>query len=212
MKKIIIVTALFVLLLSCKTTQNSTKILNKNSKEIIELITIMQGYYSSQKQALNDTNYFNISLRMTPIWKEKGNYLFVEQAIFDKQNKPYRVRVYKVTERNQNKFISEIYTVKNEKDWTGKWTTPEAYDKLTEADIDLKKGCEVVLQRNGKNKFVGSTGDKTCPSELRGASFAKSKVTVLKNQILSWDQGFDKEGKQVWGATKGGYEFVKMKE
>ena len=105
-----------------------------------------------------------------------------------------------------------FYTLKNEKDWIGKWATPEAYDKLTVTDIDLKHGCEVVLKRDGKNKFVGSTGDKTCPSELRGASFANSIVTVLKNEIVSWDQGFDKNGKQVWGATKGGYQFIKIKE
>ena len=76
----------------------------------------------------------------------------------------------------------------------------------------MKEGCQVTLKRDGKNKFSGATGDKTCPSELRGASFANSIVTVTKNEILSWDQGFDKEGKQVWGATKGGYRFIKMKE
>ena len=169
----------------------------------------MQGYYSSEKQALADKDYYNISLRMTPIWKSKGNYLFVEQAIFDKQDKPYRVRIYKVSQRG-NEFISEIYTLKDEKAWIGKWATPEVYDQLTEADIELKSGCEVVLKRTGKNRFEGATGDKTCPSELRGASWANSKVTVTENTIHSWDQGFDKDGKQVWGATKGGYEFIKI--
>jgi hypothetical protein len=77
--------------------------------------------------------------------------------------------------------------------------------------IELKQGCEVVLKRVEKNKFSGSTGDKTCPSELRGASFANSIVTVTKDGIVSWDQGFDKDGKQVWGAEKGGYKFVKIK-
>ena len=212
MKKIIIVTILFALFLSCNSTKNSSTSINKNSKELKELVSIMQGHYSSERQSINDTSYFNISLRMTPIWKEKGNYLFVEQAIFDKQNKPYRVRVYKVSQKSENEFISEIYTIKNEKDWIGKWATPEAYDKLTIADIELKQGCGVVLKREAKVKFVGSTGDKTCPSELRGASFANSKVTVMQNEIVSWDQGFDKDGKQVWGATKGGYQFIKIKE
>jgi len=63
---------------------------------------------------------------------------------------------------------------------------------------------------DGKNKFAGQTGNKTCSSELRGARYASSKVTVTKNEILSWDQGFDKEDKQVWGATKGGYIFKKI--
>lgn len=204
MKKTIVLLVAILLAVGCKTSQNQS-----DSTELKELVNIMQGHYSSEKQALADKDYYNISLRMTPIWKSKGNYLFVEQAIFDKQDKPYRVRIYKVSQRG-NEFISEIYTLKDEKEWIGKWATPEVYDQLTEADIELKSGCEVVLKRTGKNRFEGATGDKTCPSELRGASWANSKVTVTKNMILSWDQGFDKDGKQVWGATKGGYEFIKI--
>lgn len=204
MKKTIVLLVAILLAVGCKTSQNQS-----DSTELKELVSIMQGHYSSEKQALADKDYYNISLRMTPIWKSKGNYLFVEQAIFDKQDKPYRVRIYKVSQRG-NEFISEIYTLKDEKAWIGKWATPEVYDQLTEADIELKSGCEVVLKRTGKNRFEGATGDKTCPSELRGASWANSKVTVTKNMILSWDQGFDKDGKQVWGATKGGYEFIKI--
>lgn len=204
MKKAIVLLIAILLTTACKTSQNQSE-----SKELKELVSIMQGHYSSEKQALADKDYYNISLRMTPIWKSKGNYLFVEQAIFDKQDKPYRVRIYKVSQRG-NEFISEIYTLKDEKAWIGKWATPEVYDQLTEADIELKSGCEVVLKRTGKHRFEGATGDKTCPSELRGASWANSKVTVTENTIHSWDQGFDKDGKQVWGATKGGYEFIKI--
>lgn len=204
MKKAIVLLIAILLTTACKTNQNQSE-----SKELKELVSIMQGHYSSEKQALADKDYYNISLRMTPIWKSKGNYLFVEQAIFDKQDKPYRVRIYKVSQRG-NEFISEIYTLKDEKAWIGKWATPKVYDQLTEADIELKSGCEVVLKRTGKHRFEGATGDKTCPSELRGASWANSKVTVTENTIHSWDQGFDKDGKQVWGATKGGYEFIKI--
>ncbi|WP_445452578.1 chromophore lyase CpcT/CpeT [Flavobacterium sp. 25HG05S-40] len=209
MTKTLLLVSAFLVLVSCKSGQNAT---SNNSSALNELVSIMQGHYSSEKQSIADTDYYNISLRMIPIWKQKGHYLFVEQAIFDKQDKPYRVRIYKVSQRSDNEFISEIYTLKNEKEWIGKWTTPEVYDQLTENDIELKQGCEVVLKRESRNKFVGATGDKTCPSELRGASWANSKVTVLENEILSWDQGFDKEGKQVWGATKGGYQFIKIKK
>lgn len=208
MKKTLFLLAITTLFLGCKSSQNKTF---KNSSELNELVTIMQGHYSSELQSKEDKEYYNISLRMTPIWKDKGNYLFVEQAIFDKQDKPYRVRIYKVHQVGE-KFISEIYTIKNEKDWIGKWSTPKVYDQLQESDIELKVGCEVTLKREGKNKFSGATGDKTCPSELRGASFANSIVTVTQNEIHSWDQGFDKEGKQVWGATKGGYRFVKIEK
>ena len=153
MKKTFTFLSAIVLFIGCKSTQNPSF---KNSAELQELVNNMQGHYSSEKQSIADKDYYNISLRMTPIWKEKGNYLFVEQAIFDKQDKPYRVRVYRVHQEGDT-FISEIYTIKNEKDWIGKWATPEVYDKLTDADIELKQGCAVTLKRIDKNKFVGHT-------------------------------------------------------
>ncbi len=208
MKKILLALLISVTLFSCKSGKNSTSI-SKSQSNLNELVASMQGNYSSEKQSKKDTTYFNISLRMVPIWKDKGNYLYVEQALFNKQEKPYRVRIYKVSQLSENEFISEIHTLKNEKEWIGKWKTPEAFASLSEKDIELKQGCGVKLTRTDKNKFEGSTGNKTCPSELRGASYASSKVTVTENEILSWDQGFDKADKQVWGAEKGGYVFVK---
>lgn len=205
-RTIVLFFSVSIILIGCKSSQNKNSV---NSKYLNELITIMQGNYSSEKQSVKDTSYFNISLRMVPIWKNKGHYLYVEQAMFKKQEKPYRVRIYKITQLSENEFISEIYTLKNEKEWIGKWKTPEAFDALSEKEIELKDGCGVRLKRIGKNKFAGETGDKTCPSELRGASFATSKVTVFENKIISWDQGWDKNDKQVWGAEKGGYAFLK---
>lgn len=207
MKKIIVLLAV-IIAVSCKLGQNKS---TQKDAELTELVNLMQGTYSSEKQAAADTSYYSISLRMIPIWKNKGNYLYVEQALFKKQDKPYRVRIYKVSRKNNEEFVSEIHTLKNEKEWIGKWRTPEAFDALSENDIELKPGCEVVLKRIGKNHFSGSTGAKTCPSELRGASYATSKVTIKEGQIISWDQGFDQNDKQVWGATQGGYVFDKLK-
>ena len=138
MTKTLLLVSAFLVLVSCKSGQSAT---SNESSALNELVSIMQGHYSSEKQSIADTDYYNISLRMIPIWKQKGHYLFVEQAIFDKQDKPYRVRIYKVSQRSDNEFISEIYTLKNEKDWIGKWATPEVYDQLTESDIELKQGC-----------------------------------------------------------------------
>lgn len=204
MKKIVVL-VFSIVLISCTSSKSKSDKINGN---LNELVNIMQGQYSSEAQSKRDTSYFNISLRMIPIWKSKGHYLYVEQAMFTKQEKPYRVRIYKISQRG-DEFVSEIYTLKNEKEWIGKWKTPEAFEALSSQEIELKEGCEVVLKRISKNRFSGQTGAKTCASELRGASYATSKVTVTENEILSWDQGFDKNDQQVWGAEKGGYEFVK---
>lgn len=196
-----------LILTSCSISKTKATTQN-DSSHLKELVSIMQGQYSSDAHSKRDSAYFNISLRMIPIWKNKGHFLYVEQAMFSKQEKPYRIRIYKILQKGDT-FISEIYTLKNEKNWIGKWKTPEAFSELEESEIELKPGCEVILKRTSKNKYIGETGLKTCPSELRGASYASSKVNVYENKIVSWDQGFDKNDKQVWGAEKEGYEFVK---
>jgi len=175
---------------------------------LVILHQMMQGHFSSEKQSANDKEFLNISLRMVSIWPTKGYFLYVEQAMFDKQDKPYRVRIYQISQKD-NVFVSEVYTLKNEKEWIGKWHSPALFDALKMEDIELKSGCEVILSKFEK-KFSGATGIKTCPSELRGASYATSKVEITPTQILSWDQGFDKDDKQVWGATKSGYVFDRI--
>lgn len=183
---------------------------SKSDRRLEQLFNLMQGEFSSEKQSIEDSTYFNISLRMTPIWKDRGHFLYVEQAMFENQDKPYRVRIYRLSRKGRNEFISEVFTLRNEQEWIGKWKTPDSFDALSLDDLELKSGCEVVLIRHGRNKFIGETGATSCKSELRGASYATSKVSILKNKILSWDQGFNNEGKQVWGATKGGYIFEKL--
>lgn len=176
-----------------------------------QLKTYMTGTFNSAAQAARDTTYFDITLHMYPIWTDReGCWLYVEQAVTARQEKPYRQRIYKLEQTGAQRFVSKVYTIKNEKDYVNAWKTPGAFDRLTLEGIELKSGCEVVLQPSGR-QFSGATGDKTCPSELRGASYATSRVTVFPDKILSWDQGFDAAGKQVWGATAGGYEFLKVK-
>lgn len=201
-------TVIFLLLLTICSNGYAQK---RKQSDLDRLYVMMQGYYTSEKQSKQDSTYLNITLRMTPIWTKKGKFLYVEQAVAGKEDKPYRVRVYKLTSQ-KNTIISEIYTLKDDKKWIGKWRTPEFFDNMTEDDIELKAGCEVVLQKVATDVFSGQTGEKSCPSELRGANYATSKVTVSPGKMESWDQGFAYNGNQVWGAEKGGYVFDKILE
>ncbi|MCU0346910.1 MAG: chromophore lyase CpcT/CpeT [Saprospiraceae bacterium] len=194
------------LLSACAVSKKS-----KADKDLLLLREAMTGSFSSAAQAARDTNYFDISLHMYPIWpKREGHWLYVEQAVTANPGKPYRQRVYQLEQRDAQTFVSHVYTIKAEKEYVNAWKTPEKFEELALDGIELKAGCEVVLRKDGK-LFSGATGDKTCPSELRGASYATSKVTIHPDKIVSWDQGFNAEGKQVWGATLGGYEFLKKK-
>jgi hypothetical protein len=194
---------LSLLISSCQTEP-------KEDKELNELFALMQGSFNSENQAKQDSSYYNISLHMYPIWKDKGNYLYVEQALNSMQQRPYRQRVYKVTRLNDSIFSSAIFTIPYDSLWIGKWKTPEDFDRISPEYLVERTGCEVLLKRLGDNRYKGATGIKTCKSSLRGASYATSEVEITSQQVLSWDRGFDSIGNHVWGAEKAGYIFDKL--
>lgn len=156
-----------------------------------------------------DTDYFHISLRMVPIWEARSNefFLYVEQAMAANMTKPYRQRVYHVFAEG-DEFVSRIYSLPRQDRFVGKNSDDAVFGLITPDSLILKQGCDVRLKFDASSKtFVGKTADGTCPSDRSGASFTTSEVTLYDGRMVSWDRGWNKEGKQVWGATKGGYDF-----
>jgi len=199
-----------IVLLICFNCKNAPPPEPVNDVELDELFALMQGSFNSEAQATLDSTYYNISLHMYPIWEDKGKFLYVEQAINSAQDRPYRQRIYEVKRESDSTFSSAVYRLDVDSVWVGKWKNPKSFDSIALKDITLKQGCEVILKRISKHNFVGKTGDTSCESTLRGASFARSEVEILEDKIISWDRGFDADGNYVWGAEKGGYVFNKL--
>ena len=206
MSRFLVAIVLSILISSCisKSEQISPE------KNLDNLFSMMQGSYNSEAQSKTDSTYYNISLHMYPIWQDKGNWLYVEQALNSMQDKPYRQRIYEVKLLNDSTFTSRIYTIPSDSLWIGKWKTPAAFDSLSPENLNLREGCQVLLAKKSDSLFKGQTGEKTCGSSLRGSSYATSEVEISPNKIVSWDRGFDASGNHVWGAEKGGYVFEKL--
>ncbi|MFS4416371.1 chromophore lyase CpcT/CpeT [Maribacter sp. 2307ULW6-5] len=194
-----------ILMAACKHATQSP--VNKKDTELMELFGLMQGSFNSERQSVADSTYFNISLHMYPIWQERGNWLYVEQAMHNAQHRPYRQRIYEVKRNAAGQLASYIYTLPEDSLWVGQWKHPKAFDRLLPQDLGLRKGCEVILTKVANGTFAGQTGTGSCASNLRGASYATSVVRIDTNGLTSWDRGFNAAGEQVWGAVKGGYVF-----
>jgi CpeT/CpcT family (DUF1001) len=177
-----------------------------------ELERYLTGYFTSAAQAAADKDYFNIELRVVPVWLQRsdGPWLYVEQADARTPDKPYRQRVYRLEARGAQ-YISHIYTLKGDPlRHAGEWKKPTPLAAAAPADLELRDGCAVVMTRTAQATYKGATLERACPSDLRGAKYASSIVEVSNSLLDSWDQGFDANGKQVWGALKGPYKFVKL--
>lgn len=176
-----------------------------------ELASWMTGSFASTAQSVADKDYRDIRLHMAPIWtsRDDGRWLYVEQAVADKQEKPYRQRVYRVHE-DEHGLVSDVYELPGDPlTFAGAWKDPARLDPVAPESLTPRTGCSIRLQRESDGSFVGATEHGACPSELNGAKFATSEVVITPTLLASWDRGFDGSGKQVWGAEKGAYQFVK---
>ena len=211
-KRISILIALFTVTFFSGCSVHKRVVDLRNDKALVHFASLLTGKFSSKKQAAEDSTYLRISLIMTPIWQDRtdGIWLYVEQAAASRLTKPYRQRVYKLTRPGANIFQSDIYTIQNALDFAGLQDDVAKMQKLTPDKIELKDGCAVIMSRKN-NLYEGGTQGESCPSDLRGASYATTKITLTDGQLYSWDQGFDSSDIQVWGAIKGGYVFLKEK-
>ncbi|OAV42697.1 hypothetical protein A3850_015760 [Lewinella sp. 4G2] len=176
--------------------------------KLAALKEVMTGSFSSATQAKMDETYYDIDLHMQPIWEDKGHYLYVEQAVASAPDEPYRQRVYQL-ERKGKKLLSKVYELPDPAAVVGGHDNPALFADISPDDLVEREGCTVILKQQRDGTYRGSTKKNACKSSLRGASYATSRVTVSGSFINSWDQGFDADGNQVWGATEGGYMFLK---
>ena len=166
----------------------------------------MTGTFSSAAQAAEDPEFFAVSLHMTPIWTDRqdGRWLYIEQAVSDAPDRPYRQRVYLVDEVAPGLFETRVHTLPDPVSVIGAWRTDAPLNDLNPDDLEEREGCSIVLRRRDET-FIGSTLAWLCSSSLRGASYATSDVMITPDGMVSWDRGFAEDQKQVWGSVDGGY-------
>lgn len=177
------------------------------------LARAMVGVYSSQEQAKKDPeNYKDIRLHMVRIWSERkdGPWLYIEQAVAGRIDKPYRQRVYHLVARPDGTVASEVYTLPGQPlAHAGDWQKPLPLADVKPEALSSRAGCSVILHRETNGTWTGATAPRGCPSDMHGAAYATSQVTLTDKTLESWDRGFDEHDKQVWGATEGPYIFRK---
>jgi CpeT protein len=180
--------------------------------DLSKLKGFMAGSFSSELQAKNDSDFYDIHLQMKPIWEERkdGFWLYVEQAIVSALEKPYRQRIYHVRILNDTNIVSKVFEMKSPLRFAGAYKNVDLLKSLTLDSLEAREGCAIILHARSNGTFVGSTHQQDCLSSLRGASYATSEVVISKDKLVSWDRGWDATGKQMWGAVKSGYQFVKQ--
>jgi CpeT protein len=200
---------LVILLMACPGFSQPLKV---NQNDLKQLASMMSGEFSSEQQAKSDADYININLRMTPVMRssQDGYWLYVEQSVASADDKPYRQRIYHLYIQDDTTIVSKVFEIKNQQQYTGGWKDESRLENLSADSLVDRQGCGIYLHKQDKKIYAGSTPGKECLSSYRGAAYATSEVKIYPDKLVSWDRGWNREDKQVWGAEKGGYIFLKQ--
>ncbi len=176
------------------------------------LASLLTGVFSSAEQAIAERGYRHVVLHVVPVWTQRtdGPWLYVEQALAEAIDQPYRQRIYQLARSDDGTLESRVFTLADPITATGAWRQPNPLATVSPADLTHRDGCTVFLTEQADGTFHGRTQGNGCASELRGASYATSEVVLYPNRMISWDRGFNAAGVQVWGASAGGYIFKRI--
>ena len=107
---------------------------------------------SSVNKALENPAYFDVSLTACAVSVDGIDTptLYIEQALSDKLNEPYRQRIYVLSQIDENNVKSEIYELDNPDAYIGTCSEDEIRN-VAFGSITLKDGC-AKLNSNGMAK------------------------------------------------------------
>ncbi|KAK9120249.1 hypothetical protein Scep_018342 [Stephania cephalantha] len=179
----------------------------------------LTGDKFSQDQASRDPdNHFNLRMHICPAAEmvDGSRILYFEQAFARTPKKPFRQRFYMVKPcPKEMKCDVELnsYAIRDSEEYknfcdrsSDQRPRPEEVVRMSHEHLST-----IYLKRCQLGKrclYEGSTPPGGFPSSWNGASYCTSDLSILKNnEILSWERGYDDNGKQVWGVKGGPYEF-----
>lgn len=183
-----------------------------STTEMVELAERITGKFSNREQAEANHAFSDARVMITPIWLNRtgAHWFYVEQWVAGAADRPYRQRVYRLTEPEPGAYVIEVFALPEPTKWIGAWKEPDRFSEIQPRDLSARDGCAISLHRDSAGDFSGSTEGDWCGTEVPGASYATSQVRITADGMETWDRAFDGAGVQVWGAAAGPYQFRRV--
>ncbi len=182
--------------------------------DVLQLTRWMAADFSNQPQAIENPPFFaHIQVCMRPLPKgfQSGISLFLEQAYHYQLDQPYRVRVLRFIQR-ENDVLLENYRVKEEERFYGAGRDPAKLLTLTPDDLETMTGCDIHVQWTGTSFRGQVEPGKKCTVIRNGqTTYLDNEFIVTANHMTSYDRGRDPNtDKLLWGSVAGPFEFDKV--
>lgn len=186
----------------------------QSDAEIDALAKWLTGSFDTFEQAARDEankapyRHVRAILHVIPAqvagMSERGRALYIEQALAETPDKPYRQGIYFIHRDERGAVVNSSYRLANPEALTGAWKDPSRLKGLSMDRLAPIAGCDIVLTRMADNRFSAIVGlHGTCKSSLRGATHMISQGEITPDYQITLDQGFDDAGNHKWGPPPG---------
>ncbi|GAB4226015.1 MAG: chromophore lyase CpcT/CpeT [Stanieria sp.] len=182
-----------------------------HSTDVKALARLMAADFSNQEQAFENPPFFahiRVCMRPLPDSLLDGTSLFLEQAYDYMLNRPYRLRVFKLSVV-EDRIELENYKVKEEEKFYGASRDRDRLNNLTPDLIEKLPGCDMnVIWKN--NSFHGEIKPgKACIVERQGkTTYLDNSFIINQQTLISYDRGRDPDTDElVWGSLAGPFHF-----
>lgn len=175
------------------------------NEEIELMVNWFVGTYTNSGEAYGtDNNDFSGHelMRIVRIWDDKDDaWLYLEQSAAAKPDEPSRQWILRIEESQENLYMLEPHIYTGDKPLAGNHEATYIGNHVKIDDLDVLSGCEFYVDYDGFVAFSGSTVEDFCDTDILDASILRIKFNLMENKVDWWEQGFDEEGKQLWGTS-----------
>jgi hypothetical protein len=180
--------------------------------DLKRLASYLTGTFTTKEQAHHDVNIRDLVLHVAIVWADRpdGPWLYVEQALAEAPDHPYRQRIYQLALGGDGVLEARIFELPDPVTATQAWKNPGLLSKISATELVRCPGCTLYLRTQPDSSFLGGTKGNGCGSPIGGSSYATSEIIVTASQTIIWDRGYNANGTQVWGSMHGGYLFNKQ--
>ena len=188
-------------------------------RDVADVAARFVGTMDSADQAIAHRDYGDLRLTqcsvrvqgLVPSQALTSRFVYMEQASSLEVNSPFHQRFFKISpsRTDEKTVVSSIYEPGVPLSELRGFCSRPAWQRVVTAEMLGTSNCALYLHRSG-DAWRGSTPAEGCATSQGEAVRFTSNVTLFRSGMLSWDRGFDSEGRQVWGALSGGYEFLRI--
>ncbi len=191
------------------------------SPQLLALANYLAGEFDNREQALDNAAWF-VHLRLwqipVPVFPDSIT-IFAEQANIIKLDQPYRQRILRLSESdNQTSLQVQYYMPKDPAALAGGGSNSTLLKSLTPEQLDFLPNCilDVSVQEIAANQYRFSATpppEACCYFTYQGSTVQVALgFEVTQEELKSYDRGIDPTtGRATWGAIMDAYRYTKRK-